>query len=72
MNYHGVIESRDMAWRVGISHAGCPARGTLTCLLCVFQPIMECDYKCRMCPERYRCKCGWDQSGMLRAMGVIG
>ena len=44
---------------------------------------MECDYRCIQksnggryakrvpCPERHRCKCGWDQSGMLRAMGLI-
>ena len=71
MNYLGPIESRDMAWKVGISFVGCPYRGTVTCWICTFKPAVECDYLCGDCPERYRCKCGWDQTAMLRAGGLV-
>ena len=55
----------------GFSKFGCPYRGTTTCFVCLWEPVMECDYKCALCPERYRCKCGHDQTVRLQAAGVV-
>lgn len=71
MNLHGPIDCQDTAHRVGISFAGCPYRGTMTCWLCTFEPVKECGYQCGDCPERYRCKCGWDRTEMLKTMELI-
>ena len=70
--------SPPMAANLGFSLEGCAYRGSLVCLRCPFQPAAECDYRCATgnrtrvnCPERYRCKCGWDQTGTLAAMGLV-
>ena len=61
-------------------NTGCPYRGTMTCWRCTFEPVVECDYQCVVrtndksridCEDRYRCKCGWDQTGTLAAMGLV-
>ena len=72
-----------MAASLGFSREGCPYRGSLICHECPFAPPVECEYRCIQksnggrakrvdCEHRYRCKCGFDQTGTLRAMGLVG
>ena len=62
---------------LAMSKAGCPYRGTSVCTRCPLSPPVLCEYQCTRtrklldCEHRHCCKCGWDQSGTLRAMGLI-
>jgi hypothetical protein len=56
---------------LGMSKAGCPYRGTVTCYQCSFEPVMECDYNCGPCAERHRCRCGHDQTLLLETRGLV-
>lgn len=68
--YNGRIEPSRSA-HFGFSIYGCPYRGTTTCFACQWEPVMECDYRCAHCNERWRCKCGHDQTVRLQAAGVV-
>ena len=68
--YNGRM-SRAMMLSMGLSKVGCPYRGTTTCHRCPFEPFVECGYNCSQCEVRSECKCGWDQTGTLQAMGLV-
>jgi len=76
--------SAPMARSLGFSPAGCPYRGSLTCLTCPLAPRIAalCDYKCvtrgsgRLsvasdCGHRGYCPCGHDQTVRLEAWGMV-
>ena len=79
------ITTKSRANTFDVSLEGWPYRGTLVCLSCPMAEVIpiECNYRCIQksnggryakrvpCPERYRCKCGWDQTAMLRALELI-
>ena len=70
---------------LGLSVEGCPYRGTTVCVKCPFSansPPALCDWRCVerrvngsapkvYCEHRAYCKCGYDQTGTLRAMGLV-
>ena len=68
--YNGPM-SLAMMLSMGLSKQGCPYSGTTTCYKCPWHPPVECQYVCSRCDHRAGCKCGWDQTGTLQAMGLV-